>query len=706
MRKSSLLDAPFNWREVPFVRLLVPLMIGIACQFQFEVVIPYLRPLLLVLFLFIGFFAFRKIEFQNRMWYGLLLNAALLILGFQLAQQYDERHDLEHFSTYLKETTTLLIQVNDIPVQTEHRLKFPAKVLQVAADSIELTPVSGNLMVYLPLDSSDLQISYGQKIFIHGSIRPIPSPRNPEAFDFQRYMHFQNIHYQYFGKTAFYEVLDLEPSFSLFQFTLQLRKRALGIIDQYISTPDEKAIAQALILGYKANLSDRVKENYAGTGAIHVLAVSGLHVGLIAFFLHFILGQIRLYGAKWRMTKTGITLMGIWLFALLTGAGPSVLRAATMFSIIIIGTSISRYTSIYNSLAASAFLLLIINPYLLAQVGFQLSYLAVLGIVYFQPRLYKMLYIQPKVPDYLWTLVSVGLAAQLTTFPLSVYYFHQFPVYFWLSGLVVVPMAGIILGLGFFLLLFSWIPLLNQFLGWVLWACIWVMNFSIETIRHFPFSLWEGIWVNGWEVWLLYAALLFLALGLSWRKTIFFILAISCLVLSASSATYRKVLQQTQREIVIYDVYQQTVIDLIHGQQVYSVYQDPLDEKRIQYAAETYRWSKGIQSQQYLPLQDTIVETASIYMHRHLIQFEDQRVAFFQELESPPDQPFQCDLLIVHHTKRFDPETVDQFYAPEQIIFDGSIPSWKVEKWRLACIHKGYRVHVTSMDGAYVVELD
>ena len=126
---------------------------------------------------------------------------------------------------------------------------------------------------------------------------------------------------------------------------------------------------------------------------MHVLAVSGLHVGLIYFGLSFLLGLLPFKSSNWVWIKTWIMVAGVWFFALLTGASPSVLRAATMFSFIIVGQAMRHHPSIYNTLAGSAFFLLCIQPYMLFEVGFQLSYLAVTGIIYFQAKIYGELYI-------------------------------------------------------------------------------------------------------------------------------------------------------------------------------------------------------------------------------------------------------------------------------------------------------------------------
>ena len=245
----------------------------------------------------------------------------------------------------------------------------------------------------------------------------------------------------------------------------------------------------------KDELDFEVKQAYAAAGAMHVLAVSGLHVGIIFLILNTLLAILDT-SKKGRIVKAIILLISLWSYAMITGLSPSVLRAATMFSFVIMGTVLNRSSSIYNTLAASAFFILIINPNLLFEVGFQLSYVAVLGIVYLQPLIYKRIYTRWWLLDKVWAITAVSIAAQIATLPLTLFYFNQFPVYFMLSNLLVIPSAAVILILGILLFIASPIPFISESIGWVLNKFIEGLNFGIKEIEVLPNSLIEGLSIN------------------------------------------------------------------------------------------------------------------------------------------------------------------------------------------------------------------
>ncbi|NJO90405.1 MAG: ComEC/Rec2 family competence protein, partial [Chloroflexia bacterium] len=223
-----------------------------------------------------------------------------------------------------------------------------------------------------------------------------------------------------------------------------LRSSILSVYQSSGIQGDEFAILAALTLGVKDYLSDEIVEAYSDSGAMHVLAVSGLHVGILMAMLNMI------FSFFWKrkkllVLKSIIILVFLWLFALITGLAPSVTRSALMFSFFILSKNSGKRPSSYNSLAAAAFIILLFNPNALFHVGFQLSFLAVISILLFQQKLYRTIDIKNKYLDYFWQLTTVSLAAQIGTTPISIFYFHQFPIYALLTNIIVIPAAAIIL---------------------------------------------------------------------------------------------------------------------------------------------------------------------------------------------------------------------------------------------------------------------
>jgi competence protein ComEC len=302
----------------------------------------------------------------------------------------------------------------------------------------------GKLISFIPIDEKSKQLKYGDKIWLNIIINEIPFSTHESGFDFKKYYANKGIYHNAY-------VLDwdlIEKNTGIYSYILTQRDLLLRVLSEHLPTENEFAVGAALCLGNKELLSDELKNEFATVGAMHVLAVSGLHVGIIFSLLLKILSFFKTRKKLWVISKIAITVLCIWVFALLTGASPSVLRAAIMFSFITISLYSRRFRNTYNTLAAAALMLLIYDPYLLFDVGFQLSFTAVTGIVYLHPRIYKLLYFKWKVPDYFWQITSVGIAAQLATFPIGLYYFHHLPINFMLTGLFVVPFAFLILTLG------------------------------------------------------------------------------------------------------------------------------------------------------------------------------------------------------------------------------------------------------------------
>ncbi|MBS1529255.1 MAG: ComEC/Rec2 family competence protein, partial [Bacteroidetes bacterium] len=286
-------------------------------------------------------------------------------------------------------------------------------------------------------------------------------------------------------------------------FSLRLRQSLVERFKQHMHSPEAVAVASTLILGYKADLSNDVLQAYSKTGTIHVLSVSGAHVAIVFILLEFVFGFMTRFGHG-RTIKAGLIISIIWYYALLSGFSPAVCRAAVMISMVIIGRTFSRTISTLNILAVSAFALLLYDPLFVTDVGFQLSYLAVAGLIVLQPVVYKWFRFKNKWADRLWALCSVSIAAQVITFPLSAYYFHQFPVYFLVSNLFIIIPSTIIMYSGIAYFLLGWVPFLGEAFGYILEKSTLFMDKGLTFIENAPWSGISKIWLSTAEYLLLY----------------------------------------------------------------------------------------------------------------------------------------------------------------------------------------------------------
>ncbi|MEL7145099.1 MAG: ComEC/Rec2 family competence protein, partial [Bacteroidota bacterium] len=318
-------------------------------------------------------------------------------------------------------------------------------------------------------------------------------------------------------------------------------------------------------LGIKDDLDKELKSAYSAAGAMHVLAVSGLHVGIIQLLLSWVLGFLK-KRKKGKLAFVILSLLALWFYAFVTGLSPSVLRATTMFSIILIGQQAIRNHNIYNSLAVSAFLILLYSPMMIRDVGFQLSYIAVFGIVSLQPRISAILNPENYLLKKTWDITCVSLAAQMATLPISIYYFHQFPSYFLLSNLLVIPSAFIILMSGLFMLCSSLISdWLAQQTGWLLDQLIWALNQGILFIKKLPYNLLDWIWIDLTQVLLLY-----LIIGLTTRLLIkknanLLRICYGFCFLFLLFSGYQLHQKKHENKLVFYEVKDNLAIDFISG---------------------------------------------------------------------------------------------------------------------------------------------
>src|SRR5690349_21680410 len=430
------------WKKAPFIRALIPLIAGIILQWNFQ------WPLTILSGVFISSLILPGVSFlltsYRRYKLAVLTGGAIagifLSLGSLLVWYKDVRHHAVAYVNLYKNGDRVIAILQEPPVEKANSYKALARIAAVGI-SKEFKETTGNAIIYFQKNAYVSSLDYGSEIIFSTPLQEIKNAGNPGGFDYKRYCLFQGITHQAFLKQNGFIVLGKKQQ-SLFDKRLfPIRNKVLSILRANISAGKELGLAEALLIGYKDDLDKNLVQSYTNTGVVHIIAISGLHLGLVYWLLVKLLKPLRRKRfSKWLSPVTIIT--GLWLFSLLAGGQPSVLRSAVMFTCIVLAESLSRKTSIYNTLAFSAFVLLCINPYWLWDVGFQLSYVAVLSIVIFMKPIYNLFYIKNKILDSIWKLNAVSIAAQLLTTPFSIYHFHQFPDFFLLTNFVAVPLSS------------------------------------------------------------------------------------------------------------------------------------------------------------------------------------------------------------------------------------------------------------------------
>jgi competence protein ComEC len=521
---------PF-WKSSPFVRLLVPLLAGILLQWYLQFA------LLFIIFsftsFFIAFLLFRflplSVHFKVQWLQGIAINLLLLCFGFFITWQKDIRNHADWFGNYYKDKNQLVVKIDEPLILKERSYKANASV-ETLIENDNSVNYKGKLIIYFSKDSVSQQLQYGDEILIYKALQPI---RNMDSagFDYEQYEAFRQTFHSVFLKNNDWVLLKEKDISWLDGFIFKTRQHILSVLHNNIpNDEDQQAIAAALLIGYNNDVDKELKQAYANTGVVYLIAVSGMSLGLLYILLSGFFSKIPVIKrSKW--VELILVVCCLWIFALLTGASAAVLRSAVMFTCIAVGKAFNKKTSIYNSIAASAFILLCYDPYFLWNTSFQISYLAVISIIVFQKPVYDLIYVKNKWLDKLWKMMSVTLSVQILTLPICIYYFHQFPVLFLITNLAAIPLATIILFAELFLLVFSWISFVASSVGKFIGCLICCMDHFILWINCLPFAVIDNISISIFTTAILYGIIISFS---SWRihkRKAMFLISLSLVLL-------------------------------------------------------------------------------------------------------------------------------------------------------------------------------
>ncbi|MTI20729.1 ComEC family competence protein [Fulvivirga sp. RKSG066] len=564
---------------------------------------------------------------------------------------------------------------------------------------------SGKIYIYIKKDQPRLQ--YGDRLLVKGQPNEISPPMNPGEFDYKRFLTFNNVYHQDYITTN-YEVVGSSAPNVILAKAFELRRKASLTLKRFIKPKQENDIAQALVLGVKDGLDRDIKYAYSASGAMHVLAVSGLHVGIVY-------GLILLLFKPFRKTKTRnwllaiVSLCVLWSYALITGFSPSVLRAVTMFSFVAIAQASNRNTNIYNTLAASGFILLLVNPYLIMSVGFQLSFLAVFGIVFLQPRIYNAWEIDNYWLDKVWTITAVSIAAQIATIPLTLLYFHQFPTFFLISNLVVIPGAFIILCLGLLLLFSSPINLVAESIGWLLEQIISLVNYLVFSISAIPYSQVTDIEINTWQSWFIICAVVSVVLLFEYRKFKYVVYSL-LMVIGFSIFEYQQTVRtKEQRKIIFHRVSNHTAINLLEGthSQLLTDSVFSADREGVIFHVRPTRLQSGIVTHDKTLLNQS--PAIKQWQNVKITSWKGKKIALLDTRDYRTiefERPIEVDFLVIGGDFNKKIDWVLRNFKFEKIILDGSLKWYLADQWRESLNQHSLDNYSVYHDGALTINLN
>jgi len=664
------------------IKLSAFLITGILIGFYWDIEFHFLLLLgagLAILFLIIFLFSLKKFH-QNSL-FGIITFFLILYLGVITAKLHLPENNPHHFSNYLNESgeNSKQVLIGEIIEELKPDLYHTKYILRTL--KLNKLPIEGKVLLLLNKDSIRSTLKIGQHLALASEIKIIPSNLNPYQFDYGNYMRNLGVTHQVRLKKENLVLLS-SPSKSIKSYAGKLRAKIISGLKQQDFEKDELAVIQSLLLGQRQELSKELQQNYAEAGIIHILAVSGLHVGIILWLLNWCLKLFDRY-TYGRFLKIIILLFCLWGFALLAGLSPSVVRAVSMFSFVAIGLQLKKRTSVLNTLFASLFILLLVNPFYLFQVGFQLSYLAVFSIVILQPTLSKLYTPRNKISGNLWKLTTVSLAAQIGVLPLSLYYFHQFPGLFLLSNIIVLPFMGIILGLGIMLILINLTGITPEFFPHFYGALISLLNNFVEFIAGFKMFIIRDISFSISLCVGLYLCYLFIIPLLKKFSYTNLTLALIAILIFQSVLITEEFLK-AKNELIVFHGNRRTDIAILNPKKL-NYYSSNPDVK------PTYIKNYELEKE----------KVAMALNSRNIFQYSNNKILIIDSSGVYRIPNFNPDILVLTNSPKVNLERVLEELHPEIIIADGSNYKSYIKRWKATLANKKIPFHITGEKGAF-----
>ena len=700
-------------RRYPFIRLTVPLVVGIVVALFVSV--PQWIGWTFLGVSAICFIVLKQIpKYSLTLAVGISANVFLFSAGCLLTtfnNEWEAKDSLAGYSGFV------VGEIADDPKVKENNVSLEINVSAIR-DGDEWIETSGRTLLYLEKDSASVLLRAGDRIVFSPELSGIENKGNPEEFDYRKYLAYNMIYSSDFLSSDDWRLVD-DRAVGFRSKLSRLRLKLVGLLCDFGLSSDEVSVMSAMTMGYSDMLSDDIRHAYSSAGAMHILAVSGLHVGIIYGIIIFLLSFVRNEKLNW--LKVLITITLIWMYALFTGLSPSVTRASLMFSIMALGKLQNNSPGSLNAVFASMFVLLLINPYNLVNIGFQLSYSAVIGIIILQPKLYAIFEVKNKVLDWIWSLTTVSVAAQLATAPLCFYYFHQFSNYFLLTNYVMIPISTIAIWTCFLFFAVSWIPYVSTAVAHCLSWIAKAMNYSCLSIEQLPFSTTQDIYIDAAQLVLLYAIIIMFAVFFFFTKQYRHIFAaVALCVVFAATNLWQTVESNSQKTLIVYNIGKATAINIIDGtDNIIFANMDSVKSEKIEFSAKNNWLKKGLDREKYVNLSSgkdkmlstiTTIDNRKVFFKNKFISYDGITLYVlddeFMPFESDSFDKIKVDYVVLAESPQVTLEDVSQYFDFKEIIISSSNSTARCEAWHSENEFAKFKVHDVKVDGAFVATIE
>ena len=589
-----------------------------------------------------------------------------------------------YFENQKKVNAIYLVKVYQVLKPGNYYDKYKVEIIQV--DSLMSR---GKFLLNIQKDSIENQLQVDDVLALKPELKELIPSLNPHQFNYKDYLAKQGIRHQAFINNQQYIPVK-NHKVTLLGLSAKFRRIIQQSLKNYHFSKNEFGVINALLLGQRQDISKELINDYANAGAIHILAVSGLHIGIILLILSWIFKPLKKL-SRGKFIKLFLIVLLLWIFAFIAGLSASVVRAVTMFTFVAIGNVSNRKSNIYFSLITSMFFLLLVKPMFLFDVGFQLSYLAVFGIVWLQPKLYNLWNPKLKIIDKFWQLVTVSLAAQTIILPVSLYYFHQFPSLFIISNVVIIPFLGIILMGGILVIVLAFTNLLPQFLADFYGSIIYLMNQFVSWIANQEDYLFKNISVSNLLMMALYFSIFSGILFFSNRVAKRFILLLLSIITLQSVFVYEKHLINSKNELIIFHKSRTSILGERKQNRLQVYHELDLIKIRELKLLASYQIGENVSL-------DFSNKFHNMYETKHNKLLIIDSLGIYEGLK------IMHPIILLRHSPKINLKRLLDELNPKQIIADGNNYKSYINRWKIICKKEKTPFHYTGQNGAYIIK--
>lgn len=684
----------YFWEEAPFFRLLLPLIAGILCYDTHLIttsafLLMPVAAMVSLASLIICYF----VNIENTSLHiakALAINVFVFCVAWSCCSWQDARNDIHWFGNHLY-AKAFAARVLQPPQERDRTWKVELEIRKAFTDTA-INDVSGNTIAYFYKNDKPLSIHQGDEIIIPNKFTPIKNSGNPFEFDYTTFARHRNIFYQQFFAISDAQIIAGRTNRP--GIIQAIHNYSMNMLELHVKDKSTLGLLQAMLLGDEINFDDELRQLYVDTGIIHVVAISGGHVMFLFFIVHgcfFWMRKKEKY--QWVIYLTALPI--VWLYVFVAGAPTSAVRSVVMFSLLALGFFMGKKGTSLNQLFATAFILLLIQPYWLFAVGFQLSFLAVLSLVVFYKPIYLLWVPEYDIVRKLWSAAAMSISAELLIAPLVVFYFHSFPAGFIAANILSWLMMSSVMSGGLIIIVFGKIPLIAKLVSIIVSALVAVFNFLLRYIQLINPVSFRYLHMDGWGLAIVYAIIGALAVFFMMKyKPAFFFAGLMLIVLL--SLFCRDEWQALHNEkLVVYNIGRANHIELIRGK--YNIVITPVNDstrKKIAFAtkeAHVY-WSAWQQEEQKY--------------FSEIMEIGSRRALVLNEPLLPDSiSNFPADYVIINYPlKHFTGKELRHTFPCRKIIIGSNQKRYVAEKWKDSCAKYQIPLHATMLDGAFVLE--